>query len=58
MTLYKVTAKTGYRGRKLGDEFEADLDEVEEDRLKKAGSIRVVKRDDDDKPKTRKEKGE
>ena len=50
MTTYKVTAATGYRGHKLGDEFEAELSEEEEQRLKAGGSIRVVKRDED-KPK-------
>jgi hypothetical protein len=53
VTLYKVTAATGFRGHKLGDEFEADLDPAQEQRAKERGSIRVVKRDDD---KPRKEK--
>jgi hypothetical protein len=44
---YKVTAPTGYRGHKEGDEFEADLTEDEERRAKQRGSIRVVKRDTD-----------
>ena len=51
MTVYKVTAQTGYRGHAEGEEFEADLTEDQERRAKARGSIRVVKRDDDAKPK-------
>lgn len=51
MTVYKVTAATGYQGHAEGEEFEADLSEAEERRAKERGSIRVVKRDD---PKPRK----
>jgi hypothetical protein len=55
MTVYKVTAKTGYRGYAEGDEFDAELTPDEERRAKARGSIRVVKRDDDDdKPTKRK----
>ena len=50
MTRYKVTAATGFRGHKEGEEFEAELTADEERRAKARGSIRVVKRDDD-KPK-------
>jgi len=46
MTLYKVTAATGFRGFKEGEEFEAELAPDEERRAKERGSIRVVKRDD------------
>jgi hypothetical protein len=55
MTVYKVTARTGYRGHAEGDEFEADLTPDEERRAKQRGSIRVVKRDDN---KKREEKGD
>jgi len=55
MTVYKVTAKTGYRGYAEGDEFDLELTPDEERRAKARGSIRVVKRDDDDdKPTKRK----
>ena len=40
---YKVTAHTGFRGHKLGDEFEADLSEAEERRATARGSIKPVK---------------
>lgn len=48
-TLYKVTGLTSFRGHKPGEEFEAELTEDEERRAKARGSIRVVKRGDDDK---------
>ncbi len=48
-TLYKVLALTGFRGHKQGDEFEADLTPDQERRAKARGSIRVVKRDTNDK---------
>lgn len=51
MTTYKVTARTGYRGHKEGEQFEADLDEATERRAKERGSIRVLKRDDQPKEK-------
>ena len=44
VTRYKVTAATGFRGHRLGDEFEAELTPDEERRAKERGSIRVVKR--------------
>ena len=44
-TLYKVMARTGFRGHKQGDEFEADLTPDQERRAKQRGSIRVVRRD-------------
>jgi hypothetical protein len=44
-TLYKVLAKTGFRGFKEGETFEADLTEEQERRAKARGAIRVVKRD-------------
>ena len=47
-TLYKVMARTGFRGHKQGDEFEADLTPDEERRAKARGSIRVVRRDKQD----------
>jgi hypothetical protein len=43
-TTYKVTAATGFRGHKLGDEFDADLTPDQEKRAKDRGSIRVVSR--------------
>jgi len=46
-TLYKVMARTGFRGFKQGEEFEADLTPDEERRAKQRGSIRVVRRDPD-----------
>lgn len=52
MTTYKVTAATGFRGFKEGDTFDADLTPEQEQRAKERGSIRVLRRDDDqDKPK-------
>lgn len=53
-TTYKVMAGT-FMGHPEGEEFEADLDEALERRAKERGSIRVVKRGDED-PKG-KEKG-
>ena len=47
MTVYKVTAKTGYAGHAEGEEFEAELTPEQERRAKDRGSIRVVRRDDD-----------
>jgi hypothetical protein len=44
-TLYKVLAKTGYRGHREGETFEADLTEDQERRAKARGDIRVVRRD-------------
>lgn len=49
MTLYKVTAATGYAGHELGEEFEAELSEEQERRAKERGSIRVIKRGDNQK---------
>jgi hypothetical protein len=46
MTVYKVTAATGYKGHKEGEQFEADLTPDQERRAKERGSIRVVRRDD------------
>jgi hypothetical protein len=45
-TTYKVLARTGFRGFKEGDTFEADLTEDQERRAKARGSIRVIRRDD------------
>jgi hypothetical protein len=46
VTVYKVTAGTGFQGYAEGEEFEADLPADVERRAKERGSIRVVKRDD------------
>ena len=45
-TTYKVTAATGFRGHKAGEEFEAELDQDVERRANERGSISVVKRAD------------
>ena len=47
MTTYKVTAKTGFEGHAEGETFEAELSPEQERRAKARGSIRVVKRDND-----------
>ena len=41
-TKYKVTAETGFDGRKLGEEFEADLDPELEERVLERGTIEIV----------------
>lgn len=45
MTVYKVTAATGFRGHAEGETFEADLSEEQERRAKARGSIRVIRRE-------------
>lgn len=52
MTTYKVTGPTAYRGHAPGEEFQADLSPDEERRAKERGSIRVVKRDKQEKEET------
>jgi hypothetical protein len=42
MTKYVVTAATGFREHKQGDEFEADLDPELEQRAIERGSIKPV----------------
>ena len=42
MTKYKVIAETGFDEHKLGEEFEADLDEHLEERAMERGSIEIV----------------
>jgi len=42
MTVYKVTAATGYRGHKQGEEFKADLSPEQERRAIERGSIKKV----------------
>lgn len=42
MTRYKVTAATGFDGRQLDEEFEADLDPDLEERALERGSIEIV----------------
>jgi hypothetical protein len=42
MTKYKVTAETGFAEHKLGDEFEADLTDEQEQRYLERGSIEIV----------------
>ena len=45
-TTYKVTAATGFRGHKFGEEFDAVLTPEQEKRAKDRGSIRVVSRNE------------
>lgn len=43
-TTYKVLAVTGFDGHQEGEEFEAELDEEQEQRAVERGSLEVVKR--------------
>ena len=43
-TKYKVTAVTGFRGHKLGEEVEAELTDEEEARYIERGSLTPVKK--------------
>jgi hypothetical protein len=56
-TTYKVTGRS-FLGHPHGEEFEADLPPEQEQRAKERGSIRVVKRADNDNPKPKKEAGD
>ena len=43
MSKYEVTAETGFDGHKLGEQFDAELDEDLEARAVERGSIKIVK---------------
>jgi len=51
MTRYQVTGTLPFLGHQPGETFDAHLTPDHEQRAKARGSIRVVKRDDDDKAK-------